>query len=303
MVFTPNLIMPGVAKCGTTTLYDILVSHPAITGGIEKEVRYLMDADESLSTPINVRDCGLGGWAALYADRGEGDFRYWLDASPQYQYQDVARRVIAELDPAPRLIFVVRRPSARLFSLYQYARYHQKVLPHHRSFAEFIDAIRPPVDPRLTDQKMMVSAWVDTRYDAMLEQWAEAVPPGHIWMTSIEALGRDRRAVIGSLAAWLDLDPQPMIEAGGAHSNPTVHTRSHAVRHVGAKLARLLPENRLVRAAKNFVRELNSAEIDAGEREANARLLQEIDAEFSPHVARFNAMAAEIQEDFVPLDI
>ena len=98
--WTPNLIIPGVAKCGTTTIYDILVSHPDITGGIEKEVRFLMDADENLATPMNVRDRGLAAWATQYADRGKGPYRFWIDASPQYQYQQVARDTIAEIGRA-----------------------------------------------------------------------------------------------------------------------------------------------------------------------------------------------------------
>lgn len=44
MTWTPNLIVPGVAKCGTTTIHDLLVAHPRVTGGMEKEVRFLIDA-------------------------------------------------------------------------------------------------------------------------------------------------------------------------------------------------------------------------------------------------------------------
>ncbi|NLR69409.1 sulfotransferase [Novosphingobium sp. ERN07] len=293
-VWTPNLIMPGVAKCGTTTLYDLLVSHPRVTGGIEKEVRFLMDAGDELATAQNVRDLGVAGWADQFADKGQGDFDVWLDASPQYQYQQVALSTIATLDPQPKVLFVVRKPSARLFSLYQYARYHHKRLPHVTSFAQFIDEIRPPVDSRLNDQKMMVNAWADSHYDQMLERWSAVVPPERLYVTSVEELGADRDGVLADIAHWLGIDPDPLLTCEVDRSNPTVKTRSRLIRMVGGRAAKLLPETPLVRRLKTFVREMNSAPLDRDEVKQNADLLAQLDAEFAPSMANFAALRAKL---------
>lgn len=165
----PNLVMPGVAKCGTTTLCDILVSHPAIAGGFQKEVRYLMDAHDDNYSPDNIRTAGRDGWIKRYPDGGNGNFRYWLDASPQYQYQRTAFETIAAMPEAPQLIFIVRRPSRRLFSMYQFARYHMGRLPHVTSFAQFLAEIRQPEASPIASQRMLANALADCRYDEMLE--------------------------------------------------------------------------------------------------------------------------------------
>lgn len=293
-VWTPNLIMPGVAKCGTTTLYDLLLAHPRVTGGREKEVRFLMDADDELATAINVRDCGLAAWASQYADHGHGDFDIWLDASPQYQYQKVALATIAALDPQPRVLFIVRKPSARLFSLYQYARYHQRRLPHVTSFSQFLDEIRPPVDSRLRDQKMMVTAWQDSCYDQMLAQWAEVVAPGKLFVTSVEELGSDRDGVLSRLARWLEIDPAGLQGASAVRSNPTVVTKSRLVRRLGARAAHMLPDNALIRRLKTVIRGLNTAAIDREEIQRNRPLLAELDEEFRPHMERFARLRQEL---------
>lgn len=293
-VWTPNLIMPGVAKCGTTTLYDLLVSHPRVTGGIEKEVRFLMDADDELATAQNVRDLGVAGWADQFADKGQGDFDVWLDASPQYQYQQVALSTIATLNPQPKVLFVVRKPSARLFSLYQYARYHHKRLPHVTSFAQFIEEIRPPVDSRLNDQKMMINAWADSHYDQMLERWSAVVPPERLYVTSVEEIGADRDGVLTDIAHWLGIDPAPLLTSEVDRSNPTVKTRSRLIRMVGGRAAKLLPETPLVRRLKTFVREMNSAPLDRDEVKQNADLLARLDAEFAPSMANFAALRAKL---------
>ena len=292
--WTPNLIIPGVAKCGTTTIYDLLAAHPRVTGGIEKEVRFLMDADDELCPNVNVRDSGLDAWASQYADRGQGDFDIWMDASPQYQYQCVARDVIAALDPQPKVLFILRNPARRLFSLYQYARYHQRCLPHVSSFAQFIDEIREPVAEALRDQKMMVSAWRDSQYDRMLEEWSVVVAPENLFVTSVEELGEDREGVLTALAGWLGIDPQGLIDAKIDRSNPTVVTKSRLLRKLGGKAAKALPDTAIVRRLKTAVRELNSAPIDRDEIRENAALMAQLDAEFAPHMAQFAALSMKL---------
>lgn len=297
----PNLIMPGVAKCGTTTLHDILVRHPAIAGGHAKELNYLLDEDDELLRPENIRSGGLEGWMQHYPDAGRGGHRYWLDASPQYQFQKTSFDTISALEDKPRLVFIVRRPSRRLFSMYQYARYQFGRLPHIKSFAQFIDAIRPPVSPRLADQRMLVNAFADSRYDEMLERWSAIVPSDHVWVTSLEALVANNAEVITDLGEWLGLDPLPMIEPGVEPSNPTILVRNHALHHLGGRLAGRLPNSGLIRKAKTFARNLLVGAVPPDEILENTGIMAELDREFAPSVARFNQMAGRLQRNFRPL--
>lgn len=294
MVWTPNLIIAGVAKCGTTTLHDLLAAHPRVTGGIEKEVRFLMDADDELCPKVNVRDSGLGAWAGQYDHRGKGDFDIWMDASPQYQYQHTALEVIGGLEPQPRVLFIVRDPARRLFSLYQYSRYHQRDMPHVHSFAQYIEEVREPVAPLLAVQKMMRSAWRDTQYDLMLEEWSRVVPRERLFVTSVEELSQDRDDLLSRLAQWLEIAPEPLLKAEIDRSNPTVVTRSKFLREVGGRVAAALPENPLIRRIKTAVREMNSAPVDKNELADNAELMAQLTAEFAPNMARFEDLRATL---------
>lgn len=269
------------------------MSHPRIVGGLEKEVRFLVDEDEELATPHNVRACGLEGWRDCYRDKGQGNFDVWVDASPQYQYQKIALATIATLNPTPRILFITRKPSARLFSLYQYARYHQRCLPHVGSFEQFINELRPPVSSALLKQKMMVTAWEDTHYDKMLERWLTVVSPEKLFVVSLEDLNTSREDIIMGLADWLGVDPQPLLMASTDRSNPSVITRSKIILKTGAKIAKLLPENRAVRIIKNLVRGMNSKIIDKSEFESLRPYLASLDAEFAPSLARFEELLRE----------
>jgi len=286
--------MPGVAKCGTTTLYDLLVAHPRVTGGIEKEVRFLMDPGDRLCPSVNITQSGLGAWASQYADEGKGDFDIWLDASPQYQYQRVALNTIATLDPQPKILFIVRDPARRLFSLYQYARYHQRAVPWITSFKQFVDAIRDPVEERAAQLNMLRSAWRDTQYDRTLEDWSAIVPAQRLFVTSVEELTAERTNTLNALGNWLGIDAQPLIEAEADKSNPTVVTKSRLLRAVGMKVAKALPENAILRRAKDFVRTMNSAPVNRAELEENEDLLEQLGKEFAPHMERFEEMPARL---------
>lgn len=294
MVWTPNLIIAGVAKCGTTTLHDLLAQHPRVTGGIEKELWFINDRHDELTPPVNVHSRGLEAWADQFPDKGRGDFDIWMDASATYEYQDTAKQIIAALDPQPKVMFIVREPAQRLFSLYQYARYHHRRIPHIQSFAQFIEAIREPVDERLRDQNVMVHAWRGSQYDWMLEEWSRVVPPERLFVTSVEELSQDRVGVLTAIATWLGIDPAGLLEAGVDRSNPTVVTRSRFVRQVGKRLAKILPETQAIRKVKTALRELNSAPIDRDERHDNAALLESLAAEFAPHMTRFEQLRREL---------
>lgn len=294
LVWTPNLIIAGVAKCGTTTLHDLLAAHPRVTGGIEKELWFLNDEHDELTPPVNVHTKGLEAWVDQFYDRGKGDFDIWMDASATYQYQQTAKDVIAKLDPQPKVMFIVRDPARRLFSLYQYARYHHRRIPHVRSFEQFIDEIREPVDPRLLSQNVMVHAWESSQYDRTLEEWGRIVPRERLFFTSVEELTADRDATLTRIANWLEIDPEGLINAETERSNPTVVTRSRLVRQVGKKLAMALPETRTIRRVKDAVREMNSAQIDRDEIKENADLLAQVSAEFAPNMARFEELRFEL---------
>lgn len=287
----PNLIMPGVAKCGTTTLHDILVQHPEITGGVEKELRFLMDEEDPLKGACNLHRNGAAAYRSLYRDEGRGAFSFWLDASPEYQYQRAPLDFIRQLDVKPRILFIFREPSERLYSLYQYARYHQRAVRDVASMEEFIAQIKPPAGPKIEGRRMLVNAWEDTYYDRCVERWLDVVPESHLKAISLEQLNQDRDAMLTGIADWLGLDPAPFGRQGArTTSNETVVTHSLLFNRVGKQVARLLPDSAWAGQLKRSVKSLNSSKIDRTEKQRNSGLLKELQQEFRPSVERLHAL-------------
>ena len=103
----PNLVIAGVGKAGTTSLFWYLSQHPDICASHEKEIRYFAALTEGGSELPP-----LESYAAHFRHcRGE---RYALEASPQY-FHGGARVVAAvrELDREDRGDVLVFLPGEK----------------------------------------------------------------------------------------------------------------------------------------------------------------------------------------------
>jgi hypothetical protein len=107
----PNLIIPGAAKAGTTTIHNFLAQHPRIFLPRVKEPHFFSnDLVWERGIEVYVRTHFKG--AAGFAVRAE--------ATPHYLFYEKAAQRIAEVLPAShqRFLIVLRDPVARAYSLY-----------------------------------------------------------------------------------------------------------------------------------------------------------------------------------------
>ena len=107
MDYLCNLLIPGAAKSGTTSLCAALDQHPDICVSTPKEPQFFT-ADERFA----------GGAAAHNALFRGAKARYYADGSQSYfpRLQDIER--IAEALGRPKVIIVLRDPIARAISHY-----------------------------------------------------------------------------------------------------------------------------------------------------------------------------------------
>eukprot|EP00967_Tisochrysis_lutea_P022799 scaffold26022_cov31-Tisochrysis_lutea.AAC.3 len=97
-------------KCGTTTLYQLLLKHPQMIPPRTKEPRFLQQGRFS--------ETSLSRYAINFQDAVESHARdtVTFDASPVYLRSKVARFWIARWLPESKLIVLVRNPVQRSFS-------------------------------------------------------------------------------------------------------------------------------------------------------------------------------------------
>ena len=130
----PDVIVAGMMKTGTTSLYGWLAPHPRAAFCKLKEPHYFSEE----------WDRGAGWYQSLFEHAAPGDVR--IEASQSYSHPDhapTAARRIRETLPDARLVFVLREPLARARSEYR----HQVIMG--RETRPFLTALDDPRCPYL----------------------------------------------------------------------------------------------------------------------------------------------------------
>lgn len=252
MSLRPNVLVPGVTKAGTTSLFWYLAQHPDICASDEKEIDYFtpLRYGHEPTRPLSVYD-------ELFAHHN--DEPYLLEASPRYFYggPTLVARVHATL-PDARLVFALRDPVDRMVSAFRYQR-SRGLRPDAMTFDQFVDVClraRASGEDR-HEGRHLDRALAVGRYSDYLPDWYAAYDPSRITIVFFEHLVADPETQMRRLCTWLDLDAEPAGRFDYTVRNRTVATRSHRIRgmaetlnaRIGKSLRRLPAAKRLARAA------------------------------------------------------
>jgi len=308
-MIVPNVVLAGVRKCGTTSVFEWLSAHPTVATSPAKGTEFLMDRDSPYFNPrSNYHQHGLAGYSAYFRDQRDKQVR--LDATTRYLDQNTARSVLAQLDPQPHVVFVLREPAGRLFSLFRYEKNNRRRIAPHARFTDFVQALsdervvvpasaRPELD---TEQQRewhdMVAEFAHSRYVEYLLPWKALFRPDRLHVYLLENLERDARCFMETLARDIGIDPEFYRGRRLVVRNRSVDVRSPAIHHVVRRLAPVMPRNRVTRALYGQylrLQDSGTARVTAEEREA----LTQLRSHYRPYNER---LAHEFALDLAPWD-
>lgn len=115
-----NLFILGAQKCGTTTLFSNLITHPNIHAGSKKELHYF-----SLETNFLK---GNDYYQHQYCENIDTDqnFSYFIDSTPIYLYLPYCAQRIYLYNRNAKLIVLLRDPIERAYSAWNmYKRFNK----------------------------------------------------------------------------------------------------------------------------------------------------------------------------------
>ncbi len=182
---SPDFLIIGAMKCGTSTLQAQLAAQPGIFMTDPKEPNYFSD------DPVHAR--GSEWYAALFADAAPGDLTG--EASTHYTklptYPQTLARMRAALS-APRLVYILRDPIERAVSHYLHERSLDAITP------DFREALR--THPELIDYG---------RYGMQIAPYLDSYGPENIHLTSLERLTAAPEVELRRVAAFIGYDGTP----------------------------------------------------------------------------------------------
>ena len=245
---SPDFIIIGAPKAGTTWLYRNLASHPDVFLTPNKEPRYYSVEEE---TEISFRGPGDGLWMshfvrseaeyeALFAAARAGQLRG--EASSDYLYRSAvsAKRIRREA-PDARIVVLLRDPVHRAYSNW---------LHHMRDARETL-----PFAAAMEAEPMRIEfgwAWWwhyagRGFYARQLEPFLNRFPVEQILLLTYDELRRDPVALLGRVCSFLEL-PQVAGEQVAERRNESfvprspVHRAARGVLKPNAAARAVLPQ-------------------------------------------------------------
>ncbi|MEZ4726592.1 MAG: sulfotransferase domain-containing protein [Caldilineaceae bacterium] len=236
----PNFLIIGAQKCGTTALYDALCQHPEIYMSPVKEPFYfvLNGAPPLYKVPSMEYRALLRytaeSYAALFAGaRGQ---RAIGEASALYLSSYQPERTAANIqafNPQMRLIALLRQPTERAWSAFQYYR-AREFEPVNR----FQAALAAEATRRQGNDLPDLRYFANGCYFANLKPYFDRFPREQIRVYLYEEWNQQPQALLRDLFAFLGVDETVAIET--QRKNVTFHYRH-------AWLQRFLDEPNAVR--------------------------------------------------------
>jgi hypothetical protein len=289
-VTLPNLVVAGAPKCGTSSLYRWLADHPRACGSKVKETFYLMDEGHPLLRKgSNFYTRGLEGYADFFGDCN-GDARVVFEATTHYMYQRTAFEVLSNLPTPPRIVFMLRKPSERVYSSFRYSQNNLANVRADLTFARFVELSKEKNGNggAALEDAAGASAFVlrndigFSRYVEYISAWVERFGRGRVHVLLFEDLKANPRAFMKDFAARVGVDPSFYDAYDFPLKNETFGVRYPSLHRGVRRLNELVPGAGLKGALKKVYVKAQSGGSENGKSPEDARALEELEREFHP---------------------
>lgn len=199
----PNLIIAGVHKAGTTSLFTWLAEHPAVCGSSIKEIGYFMPLH--YGTPLTP----IENYSSYFKDC-TGNKKIRLEASPSYIYggKKIIDAIKTQLTGA-KILIVLRNPTERLFSFYERKKVNT-YLPADLTFKMFFEksvALQHIHETSgANDETLFIRGVKEGYYVNYLPDWFNAFTPAQLKICFFENMKADSELFMKDICNWLDID-------------------------------------------------------------------------------------------------
>lgn len=222
-----NLLLAGVGRAGTTSLFWYLSQHPEVCASSSKEPRYFLPLSEGDEESSGVLP-PLDAYEALFEQCSTE--RYRMEATPGYFHG--GPRLIRGIQTTlvkPRVVILLRDPVARIWSIYRYAKSHLLLAPDV-SFERYIETCRK-VDRERQLRPIHGQAYWSIRashYFDYIVPWLESFGKD-LRVLFFEDLASSPRDVVEGLCEWLGIDPGPVRSLELSVENKSIRYRSRSL--------------------------------------------------------------------------
>lgn len=283
----PNLVIVGVAKAGTTSLFHYLGQHREICLSDVKELRYFSPLQYGEPLPP------LETYAAHFRHCTQ---RYALEATPGYFYGGSAlAHGINSTCPSARTLVVLRSPEDRCWSFFQFVKSKVRI-PKDMTFSQYLDRCEQlhEAGTDMDRDNGDFSGLVKGCYARWLDAWTHEFAD-RFRVLFFDDLAAEPRESVKSLCRWLDIDDTQVDDFAMGVDNKTVQYRHPRLQRAAVALNRQAQRQferhqttkRLLRKAYYSVNKAPSTDVmSADDRARLAAFYRPFNAELEQKLAR-----------------
>ncbi len=198
MARTPDFVILGAQKCGTTSLHALLSTHPQVVTAPEKEVHFFDRHWER----------GEAWYRSQFPGRDEHPGTIAGEATPHYLFHEPTPERMARVAPDARFVVLLRDPVERAYS------------HHQMQVRRGMEHVRCEAALRLEAQRLAMGGGAVARYSyqargryaEQLERWFACFPRDRFLVLESGGVFRATRATLatlGRLTGFLGIDPFP----------------------------------------------------------------------------------------------
>lgn len=197
----PNLIIAGLGRSGTTSMFQHLVEHPDVCGSKKKETSYFVPA--IYGRPV----APIETYRALF-DHHDGE-RVIAEATPGYFIggRTVAELIDRTLGPEVKVVLSLRDPATRLVSFYNLC-ISRLLLDPTMTLEQYVDMCEHSSSVRETrdESSEKYQGYYGGFYADVLADWFD-VFGDRLRVVFFERLEVDTQGFMTDLASWVGIDP------------------------------------------------------------------------------------------------
>lgn len=247
-----EIIIAGVHKAGTTSLFTYLSWHSQICASSIKETHYFSDE----TYPKKFDD-----YQSYF--KHHNDEEYVLEASPEYIYggKETIRRIKHEIKN-PKIIIVLRDPSDKIYSSF---KHRKKNLEFENSY-DFQSFYEQYLKIESLDQVDVNNKYqrelLDGAYSIYLPIWLENFPQNDLRIMFFDDLTNSPKEVVMNLCEWLNISKDEYLNKEFTVENKSVQFKNSSLQHFAMKFAKLIEpilrrNYKLKRAIRNIYYSIN----------------------------------------------
>ena len=235
------LIIAGINKAGTTSLFDYLVSHPDIEGSSIKQTFFFLD--KNLQKQLNLfslydYEKGFEQFDNFF-HKSEAEVKYRIEATPDYLYSpETPGRISAFFEKHPGKVLVILRDPVTRFSSFFYYGKQQGLIPEEMDIETFYEKSKNYTE----NTNPCLMAYKTGFYSEYLKAY-KAIFGDNLIVIFFEDLKNDPQAVMKRTCTLLDISYDFYNSYEFKVSNPTVKIKSRLLASAYGKLRQFYLEN------------------------------------------------------------